>query len=204
MWTLTNTPSLSNQKKLQLQTLLASSNSFAGLLASMCSILPDQKRSLVFPSTRARWLLPWQVEDEKMKKATKIPKTNKTIFLSSLPEGTLCYSEGEIRHYCQVNDECLICVYYCQILYQLLVDKMIAKNLFGVKDSLCLPRDPALATRSLLEEGEYSPRDLLILDKQVILLMRILKLCCVDEFEYSSGSSFWCLCLLLSLLLLLF
>jgi len=53
---------------------------------------------------------------------------------SSLPEGTLCYSEGDIQHFCQ--------------------------------DSLCLPRDPALATRSLLEEGEFSPRDLLILDNQ--------------------------------------
>ena len=134
-----------------------------------------------------------------MKKATKIQKTNKTIFLSSLPEGTLCYSEGEIRHYCQVNDKYLISVFNIvfaiasisfQILYELLVDKTMAKNLSGVKDSLCLPQDPALATRSLLEEGEYSPRDLLILDKQVILLMSIFKLCCVDEFEYSSGSSF--------------
>merc|ERR1712173_177542 len=55
-------------------------------------------------------------------------------FSSSLPEGTLCYSEGEVQHFCQ--------------------------------DSLCLPLDPALTTRGLLEEGEYSPRDLLILDNQ--------------------------------------
>merc|ERR1712037_38211 len=53
---------------------------------------------------------------------------------SSLPDGTLCYSESEIQHFCQ--------------------------------DSLCLPRDRSLTTRSLLEEGEYSPRDLLILDNQ--------------------------------------
>jgi len=58
----------------------------------------------------------------------------KKSLISSLPEGTLCYSEGDIQHFCQ--------------------------------DSLCLPRDPALATRSLLEEGEFSPRDLLILDNQ--------------------------------------
>ena len=47
--------------------------------------------------------------------------------------------------------------------------KLWQKNLNSIKDSLCLPRDPALATRSLLEEGEYSPRDLLILDTQVDL-----------------------------------
>jgi len=42
-----------------------------------------------------------------------------------------------------------------------------AKNYNSLKqDSLCLPRDPALTTRGLLEEGEYSPRDLLILDSQ--------------------------------------
>ena len=45
---------------------------------------------------------------------------------------------------------------------------VLAKNYNSLKqDSLCLPRDPALTTRGLLEEGEYSPRDLLILDNQV-------------------------------------
>ena len=50
---------------------------------------------------------------------------------------------------------------------------VLAKNYNSLKqDSLCLPRDPALTTRGLLEEGEYSPRDLLILDKQVAIIFR--------------------------------
>ena len=49
-----------------------------------------------------------------------------------------------------------------------------AKNYNSLKqDSLCLPLDPALTTRGLLEEGEYSPRDLLILDKQVATIFVI-------------------------------
>ena len=105
----------------------------------------------------------------------------KKSLISSLPEGTLCYSEGDIQHFCQVSinklqkleggtgetgetgetDECPGPEGPLDLKYN--------KIYLSVEDSLCLPRDPALAIRSLLEEGEFSPRDLLILDNQVIL-----------------------------------
>ena len=51
---------------------------------------------------------------------------------------------------------------------------VLAKNYnLSKQDSLCLPLDPALTTRGLLEEGEYSPRDLLILDNQVATIFVI-------------------------------
>ena len=96
-------------------------SSIAGLLASLCSLLPDEERSLVFAETRARSILPCQVlaltktknqERQKSRKPKNQERQNqesgkimKTNFVSSLPEGTLCYSEGEIQHFCQVNNQ---------------------------------------------------------------------------------------------------
>ena len=50
----------------------------------------------------------WTIKNEERDKNLE---DKQKVFPSSLPEGTLCYSEGEIRHYCQVNDEYLISVF---------------------------------------------------------------------------------------------
>ena len=167
-------------------------SSVAGLLASLCSLLPDEERSLVFAETRARSILPCQVlaltktknqESQKIKK-DKIKKVEKSwrLILSApcqrAPSVTLKVKFNTFARWTINTGD-----FPSTILWK--------DNNRILKDSLCLPRDRSLTTRSLLEEGEYSPRDLLILDNQVVLIILMPSLCFFDHNSYQSITLNW-------------